>query len=361
MEWSQPTPNLGRNEIILVIRMQIFHSDNHRKHDFGLPDSRPANYDSNYENLGRVDSILQALKTEPWAEFLPPQDFGLEPILQVHTPRYLDFLNGAYQSWKCQSQQPGMAFVPYKPGFDPQTVRFEQIPDQDGFFMTDMYVPFNEHTFSAAISSAQCGLSAAQNIVTHKGTSFGLCRPPGHHSGAEVCGGFCYLNNAAIAAQWLSHLGKVALLDIDYHAGNGTQSIFYERPDVFTISLHADPAWEYPSYSGYTDETGTGAGEGFHRNFPLPHRTGDQLYLQTLEQAISLIQDYSPAFLVVSAGFDTFLGDPLGDFEITRNGFAEIGQRISNLQLPSAILLEGGYKTDELGYNVASFLRPFVV
>jgi acetoin utilization deacetylase AcuC-like enzyme len=340
--------------------MQIFHSEKHRGHAFGLPDERPENYDSNYENPGRVDAILQALKTQPWAEILPPRDFGLEPILQVHTPAYLDYLEDAHRDWKDLSPQPGVAYVPYKAGFDPQAVRFDTIPDQDGFFMTDMYVPFNEHTFPAALASAWCALSAAQSVVSSNAVAFGLCRPPGHHSGVEVCGGFCYLNNAAIAARWLSRLGRVAILDIDYHAGNGTQSIFYDRPEVLTLSLHADPAWEYPSYAGFAHETGAGAGKGFHHNFPLPHRTDDVLYLQTLEQALELIRQYSPACLVVSAGFDTYQGDPLGDFEITRSGFSKIGQRISSLQLPSVLLLEGGYKTDELGYNVVSFLEPFV-
>jgi len=339
--------------------MQIFYSEKHRGHAFGLPGSRPEDYDSNFENPGRVDSILQALKTEIWAEIRPPHDLGLEPILQVHTTRYLDYLKNAYQNWKEFSHQPEMAYVPYRPGFDPATVQFDRLPDQDGFFMTDLYVPFNAHTYPAAISSAQCALSAAQTIATQKTNAFALCRPPGHHAGQEICGGFCYLNNAAISAHWLSRLGKVTILDIDYHAGNGTQAIFYDRADVLTISLHADPAWEYPSYAGFADETGSGRGIGFHHNFPLPHRTDDELYTQTLEQALQLVNGFSPDFLVVSAGFDAAQGDPLGDFQITRSGFSTIGKMISDLHLPTAIILEGGYKTDELGNNVVALLKSF--
>jgi acetoin utilization deacetylase AcuC-like enzyme len=339
--------------------MKIYYSDKHKGHAFGLPDSRPADYDSNYEHPGRVDSILKALKSTSWAEILPPDDFGLEPILQVHTARYLDYLKDAYKQWMKFSVEKDMAFIPYKPGFKPTSTRFDKVPDQDGFFMTDMYVPVNEHTYPAAIAAANCALSASRIIATQKGVAFALCRPPGHHAGVEICGGFCYLNNAAIAAQWLSSHGKVAILDIDYHTGNGTQSIFYERADVLTISLHADPVWEYPSFAGFAHETGSGAGKGFHHNFPLPHQTDDSLYLKTLDKALQLIITYSPNFLVVSAGFDTFKGDPLGDFTLSRNGFPRIGGAISTLQIPTVIMLEGGYKTDELGDNVVAFLGSF--
>ena len=339
--------------------MQIYSSDKHKKHAFGLPDSRPVDYDSNYEHPGRIDSILNALNLTNWAAILPPNDFGLDPILQVHPTRYLDYFKDAYNQWKEFSMEKDMAFIPYKPGFKPASTRFDKVPDQDGFFMTDMFVPVNLHTYPAAIAAVNCALSASQTIATKKGVAFALCRPPGHHAGPEICGGFCYLNNAAIAAHWLSSQGKTAILDIDYHAGNGTQTIFYERADVLTISLHADPAWEYPSFAGFAHETGSGAGKGFHHNIPLPHQTDDVLYLETLDKALQIIDANSPNFLVVSAGFDTCNGDPLGDFAISRNGFSCIGEAISTLQIPTAILLEGGYKTDELGDNVVAFLEPF--
>ncbi|MFH2039222.1 MAG: histone deacetylase family protein, partial [Chloroflexota bacterium] len=221
-------------------------------------------------------------------------------------------------------------------------------------------VPINAFTYNAAKTSAHCALSAAQTVSVNGGASFAISRPPGHHAGPEICGGFCYLNNAAIAAQWLSKRGKVAILDIDYHAGNGTQAIFYKRADVLTISLHADPTWEYPLYAGYAHEIGVGPGEGYHRNFPLPHQTGDDHYQQVLNQALKLVSNFSPDFLVVSAGFDTYDGDPLGDFKITREGYSIFGKMISELTLPTTIILEGGYKIDELGNNVVAFLTPFV-
>ncbi|MBL8063007.1 MAG: histone deacetylase family protein, partial [Anaerolineales bacterium] len=164
---------------------------------------------------------------------------------------------------------------------------------------------------------------------------------------------------AAVAANWLSAKSKVALLDIDYHAGNGTQDIFYERGDVLTISIHGDPDFEYPHYIGFADETGTGAGSGFHRNFPLPQDTGDAGYLVALENALEMIRGFAPDILVLSTGMDTFDGDPLGTFHVTRDGFKEIGKRIAGLNLPMSIIMEGGYANEALGENVRILLENF--
>jgi len=339
--------------------MKIFYSNTHKGHSFGHHQVKPDDTGGYFEVPQRVDSILSSLKFTDWAEIFSPYEFGEEPILQIHSSKYLEYLKHAYDKWKIFSTEPGMAFIPYTPGHDTQAIGFVEIPDQDGFFMTDMNVPINPNTYKAAIKSAHCALSAAQTVSLHNGAAFAICRPPGHHAGPEICGGFCYLNNAAIAAQWLSNHGKVAILDIDYHAGNGTQAIFYERSDVLTISLHADPVWEYPSFAGFANEIGSGPGQGYHRNFPLPHQTGNDLYQQTLGQALQLLIKFSPKFLVVSAGFDTYAGDPLSDFKITRDGYSILGEMISDLKLPTAIILEGGYKIDELGKNVVAFLESF--
>jgi acetoin utilization deacetylase AcuC-like enzyme len=339
--------------------MIIFHSETHKEHSIGIPKWAPSDFDAHLECPERVESILSALQETNWAEIESPADFGLEPILQVHTLKYLEYLRNAYHIWKNYTWEDGLVSIPYTPGIDPVTALSGNFLDQDGFFMTDLRVPITPGTYVAALSASQCALSAAEAISSKQQVAFALCRPPGHHSGAEICGGYCYLNNAAIAAQWLSRLGKVAILDIDFHAGNGTQSIFYDRSDVLTISLHADPAREYPKYSGYAQETGTGIGLGFHHNFPLPPNTNDGLYCQVLDQALSLLNDFSPAFLVVSAGLDTYFDDPLSDLQITRNGFSSFGKRISDLHLPTAIILEGGYNTKELGNNVVALLQPF--
>jgi acetoin utilization deacetylase AcuC-like enzyme len=226
--------------------------------------------------------------------------------------------------------------------------------------MSDLSAPILEGTYRATLGSVNCALSGAEAIQRGERAAFALCRPPGHHAGKSNCGGYCYLNNAAVAANWLSDTGKVAILDIDYHAGNGTQDIFYERGDVLTLSIHAAPDFEYPSYNGYADETGAGQGAGLHRNFPLPAGTDDTHYLSALDEALDLIQSFSPVFLVISAGMDLYAGDPLGTFKISRDGIWEIGTRIASLRLPTLIVMEGGYHNDALGENIAALLEKFV-
>ncbi|MBI3163036.1 MAG: histone deacetylase family protein [Chloroflexi bacterium] len=216
-----------------------------------------------------------------------------------------------------------------------------------------------EATYKASLASANCALSAAKTVISEQSSVFALCRPPGHHAGKDYAAGYCFINNTSVAANWLSKKGKVALLDIDYHAGNGTQDIFYERDDVLTISIHGDPDYEYPHYIGFADETGAGAGFGFHKNFPLPKGTDDKGYLSALDEALEMIRNFAPNYLVLSTGMDTFDGDPLGKFHVTREGFAEIGKRIAGLKLPTAIIMEGGYANEALGMNVVTLLENF--
>jgi acetoin utilization deacetylase AcuC-like enzyme len=203
-------------------------------------------------------------------------------------------------------------------------------------------------------------LNTAEAVANGERSAFALCRPPGHHAGKDYAGGYCFINNAAVAANWLAAKGRVALLDVDYHCGNGTQDIFYDRADVLTISLHADPNFEYPHFAGYAEETGSGAGLGFHRNFPLEKGTDDVHYLSALEGALGLIRSFAPAYLVVSAGMDIYAADPLGTIQVTTEGIGEVGKRISALGLPTVILMEGGYNNEALGRNIVAFLSTFV-
>ncbi len=193
-------------------------------------------------------------------------------------------------------------------------------------------------------------------------SAFALCRPPGHHAGKDYAGGYCYINNASVAANLLSSQGTVALLDVDNHCGNGTQDIFYERDDVLTISIHADPNFEYPHYAGFASETGTGAGQGYHRNFPLEPSAGtdDARYLSALGEALGLIREFAPGYLVVSAGMDIYADDPLGTIKVTTEGIGKIGKRIYALDLPTVIVMEGGYNNEALGRNIIAFLSAFV-
>jgi acetoin utilization deacetylase AcuC-like enzyme len=188
---------------------------------------------------------------------------------------------------------------------------------------------------------------------------YALCRPPGHHAGPDFFGGYCYLNNAAIAAQALrAESGqRVAILDIDYHHGNGTQAIFYADPDVWYGSIHVDPAVDYPFYAGYTDEIGAGAGRDTNYNLPLPPRIGEGQYLSALDLLFARLVASGPQWLIVSAGFDTYVDDPIGTFQVTTNGFHEIGRRLGELAIPTLVVQEGGYCTADLGRNAVAFLR----
>lgn len=344
--------------------MKIFYSEEHRKHfpPFEVFDGgKRVPY---FENPDRMDRILTALKKTVWAEFIEPTDFGLDPIIAVHDKDYINFLASAWTEWL--DSDPEVAASPKQNAFLPATFALRRTPrvpstllGKAGYYMMDLSACIVEGTYSAALASANCALGAAEFSFSNQRSAFGLCRPPGHHAGKDYAGGYCFINNASVAANWLSSKGKVALLDIDYHSGNGTQDIFYERSDVLTISIHGDPDYEYPHYIGFADETGAGAGLGFHKNFPLPKDTDDMGYLSALNEALSMIKNFAPAYLVLSTGMDTFDGDPLGKFHVTQNGFKEIGQRIASLSLPAAIIMEGGYANEALGTNLVTLLENF--
>jgi acetoin utilization deacetylase AcuC-like enzyme len=223
--------------------------------------------------------------------------------------------------------------------------------------MMDLSACIVAGTYQAALASANCALSAAQAVAEgSERSAFGLCRPPGHHAGRDYAGGYCFINNAAVVANWLASKGTVAILDVDYHCGNGTQDIFYERADVLTISIHADPDYEYPSYIGYEDERGLNQGLGYHHNLPLPAGTGDDAYVEVLGRALQRIREFKPAYLVVSAGMDIYADDPLGKIKVTTAGIGKIGAQIASLEIPTVVIMEGGYNNDALGRNMLAFL-----
>lgn len=316
------------------------------------------------ENADRMERILNALEKTDWAELTPPADFGLDPLLAVHDRDYLAFLESAWREWLILD--PEVAASPEQNTFLPATFALRRNPrvpstllGKAGYYIMDLSACIVEGTYEAVLSSANCALSAAKSVISEQSSAFALCRPPGHHAGKDYAAGYCFVNNSSVVANWLSSKGRVAILDIDYHAGNGTQDIFYERNDVLTISIHGDPDFEYPHFIGYADETGAGVGLGFHRNFPLPKGTGDEGYLSALDEALKLIRDFAPNYLVVPTGMDTFDGDPLGTFKVSRNGFAEIGKRIAALNLPTVIIMEGGYANAALGENIVTLLENF--
>jgi len=337
--------------------MKVFYSEAHRKHypPFEVFDGGVrVPY---LENPDRMDRILSALRDTNWAEILEPADFGLAPIFAVQDKTYLDFLASAWTEWLDSDPEDPSTLIPATFALR----RTPQIPKsilgRAGYYIMDLSACIVEGTYQAVLASVNCALSAAQAVVeSSEHSAFGLCRPPGHHAGKDYAGGYCFVNNASVTANWLSSRGRVAILDVDYHAGNGTQDIFYERDDVLTISIHADPDFEYPNFIGFADERGRGYGLGFHRNFPLPRGTDDAGYLSTLEQALTLIREFKPAYLVVSVGMDIYAEDPLGMIKVTTEGICEIGKRIASLDLPSVIVMEGGYANEALGRNILAFL-----
>lgn len=339
--------------------MKVYYSETHRKHEPPFEIFDGGLRVPYLENTDRMGRILHALRDAHWAEILEPRDFGLEPIYAVHDKEYLDFLGSAWTEWLASDAKDKSTLLPSTFALRRYTPKPASLLGRAGYYMMDLSACIVEGTYEASLASVNSALSAAEAVSNGERAAFALCRPPGHHAGKDYAGGYCFINNASVAANWLSADGKVALLDIDYHCGNGTQDIFYDRSDVLTISIHADPNVEYPYYAGYANQTGVGLGEGFHRNFPLEKGTDDARYLSALDEALSLIRSFAPKYLVVSAGMDIYADDPLGTIKVTTDGIGKIGKRISALDLPTVIVMEGGYNNDALGKNMISYLGEF--
>jgi acetoin utilization deacetylase AcuC-like enzyme len=307
------------------------------------------------EHPGRPHSMLTAIgATEA------PRDQGEAPLLRVHPRDYLDFLKRAFADWR-EAGRPGDAAGYVWPVVRRRPLRLERIDARLGRYSMDGGTPVAEGTWDSAYWSVQTGLAALDAVLAGERTAFALCRPPGHHAGADYMGGYCYLNTAAVAAEAAIAAGRsrVAILDIDYHHGNGTQDIFYDRGDVLFVSIHADPATDYPFYWGHADEIGDGAGEGATLNLPLPRGTDMVAFGAALDTALARIAVFTPDLLLCSYGADTFAGDPISFFRIETEDYPLIARRIAALGLPTAILMEGGYAVDALGDNVAAFLSGF--
>ena len=304
------------------------------------------------EKQSRVDALLNAIgSTEA------PQDLGLDPLLRVHTLEYIGFLRSAHDQWRAAGRE-GDAFPYTFPVVQRRPLALQRIDALLGQYSFDTSTPIAESTWDAAYWSAQTALAAAEAVLAGERTAFALCRPPGHHCGADYLGGYSYLSNAAIAAEHAVSSGRkrVAILDVDYHHGNGTQDIFYKRADVLYVSIHADPVMDYPYYWGHADETGSGAGEGATLNLPLPRGTIWSAYEPALIGALERIGQHDPDLLILSYGADTYENDPISHFKLKTSDYAPLARRIASLGLPSVVVMEGGYAVDVLGANVAEFL-----
>lgn len=339
--------------------MKTVYSERHKQHNTdqvqveGHPfvtEETPARAEILLAAAGRLGAVIA------------PSDHGLEPILAVHDADYVGFLRSAYA--EIAALHPGAApepvftwtFATRHTGRKPRSVR-----GLLGWYAFGWGSPILEGTWPAAYWSAQCALTAADLVRGGERTAYALCRPPGHHAGRDLYGGFCYLNNAAIAARYLQP-GRIAILDVDYHHGNGTQAIFYADPSVLYCSLHAHPDDDYPYYWGEAGERGEGPGVGLNRNWPLAQGTDDAGYLAALDEALAAIGGFGPDALVVSAGFDIAAGDPAGGFSVTAGGLGEIGRRIAGLRAegtPIVLVQEGGYRLETLERDATAFLGAF--
>jgi acetoin utilization deacetylase AcuC-like enzyme len=310
-----------------------------------------------YEAPGRFDAIRVALEVAGGFTFEEPPKPSDEVLAGVHHPAYVVYLREAsVEARKARdpaAKQLWPTVFPFGP--NPRATGTRALRGQYCF---DTYTPILPGTYSAALGGANAAARAADILA--EGTErvvYVLTRPPGHHAEADRCGGYCYFNNAAVAAERLSKHGKVAILDLDIHHGNGTQHIFYARADVFTASVHCDPAELYPYFSGFADETGTGAGLGANLNHPLPHGTGAKEYRAALAAALDAVSTFKPAFLVLSFGADTHEADPIGGFKLPTKFFAEIGAAVPELNLPTVVVQEGGYNLATLGECVTEMLK----
>ncbi len=348
--------------------MRVVYSPAHLAHDVVtetvLGTVIPAN-----EVAERAERIRTTLEADGGFAIEAPTEHGTDPILAVHDAGLLRYLAEAWPAARSQGVGRPFLIADTYPSFR----MFEGIsPDvvasrpetgfaggRAGWWGLDTANPLVAGTYRAALAAVDVALTAADLVLGGERAAYGLCRPPGHHAARSMAGGYCFLNNAAIAAEAITRATgeRVAILDVDYHHGNGTQQIFWRRGDVLYVSLHADPARQYPFFLGYADETGEGDGAGANLNLPLPAGTDDEAYLAALDRALAAIADTPGDVIVVSLGFDTYGNDPIGDFALTTAVYHECGRRVAALGRRLVILQEGGYHRPSLGANARAWLR----
>ena len=307
----------------------------------------------------RATNIAGQLRAADLGRVIPPCAHGLDALTRVHSSDLIEFLATAAEQWAASGRPlPALPHTWPRTGYTDE--RRARAPGRRiGYFAADTCTPITEGTWAAARSAADCALTAAALLAAGEaeGLAFALCRPPGHHAGRGYFGGYCYLNNAALAADLLAEKGMTAILDIDYHHGNGTQDIFWERPDVVYVSIHADPDHEYPFYSGYRHETGGGPGAGATRNYPLALGAAPGEWLGAFRDAVRFVASLAPEHQVVSLGTDTAAGDPIGTFRLTTTEFTLIGSAVASLGIPVLYVLEGGYQPGHIAGHILRVLQ----
>ena len=341
----------------------VFASDRHRLHD-PEQEIEASAFQPPFEHPHRAEAIHAALVADDrFAVTEPAASSDTAAIEAVHDPGLVRFLATAWSEYQ-RDVHPAHDVVPdvfalpgLRDGMAPATEP-ARVGARLGWWCFETTTPLTAGTYEAARSAVDCALAATDAVLGGERLAYGLCRPPGHHATTSLYGGYCFFNNAAIAAAHAVAAtgGRVAVLDVDYHHGNGTQQIFYGRDDVVFVSLHGDPTRAYPYHTGYADETGAGRGRGSTCNIPLPAGTDDEAYLASLERALAVVEAVDPALVVVSLGVDTYVGDPMCDLDVTTAGFARVGAAIAALGRPLVAVQEGGYADDALGANVRAVL-----
>ena len=338
--------------------MKTVYSEQHARHDPQTFFMRGSRQPRSAEQPERATLLLAAARAAGH-DVLAPKSCGAAPAAAVHTPEYLDFLQTASREW---AKLPG-ASEEVIPNVHPAryAATYPKIlVGRAGWHQADLACPIGPHTWEAALAATEVAVTAADLVLEGERQAYALCRPPGHHAYADMAGGFCFLNNTAIAAERLrARHPRVAILDVDVHHGNGTQGIFWERADVLTVSIHADPNFYYPYFWGHAHETGAGAGVGFNLNLPQPLGAPDAPWLAAGDTAIARIRDFAPTALVVALGLDASESDPLQGLKITGAGFNAMARKIATLGLPTVLVQEGGYLGDDLGRNLVQFLSGF--
>ena len=334
----------------------VFHEDQRRHYPRtfivnGAPQPNP-------EVPERIDALLNAALGGGHTA-VAPDDHGLGPVAAVHSAEYVEFLQHIHERWRriegaSEEVVPNIHPDRRGAGYPRSAV------GQAGYHMADTACPIAAETWGSIRASADSAVEAARLVLSGEPAAYALCRPPGHHAFRDLAGGFCYFNNTAIATQVLREaLGRVAILDVDLHHGNGTQGIFYHRADVLTVSIHADPVRFYPFFWGHAQERGTGPGLGHNLNLPLPRGSDDPADGPALEAARTPIRADAPHPRLVAHGLDAYEGDPFGGLRVSTGGFARMAGAIAGLGLPSLLVQEGGYLCDDQGANLAAFLGAF--
>ena len=346
--------------------MLILHNPVHDKHS-GRQEMFRGKLVPCHETPARLEYVLDALRQRSIGELRAPSAPDMELIKRVHTPRYVDFLASAWNEWI--ALDPANANLDVLPSIWPvrgfrHDIEPTNFAARVGLFSFDSGCPLTAGTWEAATAGAACAIDAARAVSQGQGlhAAMALTRPPGHHAGADFFGGYCFLNNAALAAQALREAGaqRVAVLDVDYHHGNGTQSIFYDRGDVLTVSVHGDPTTEYPFYLGYPDERGEGDGQGCNLNLPLPAGSDFDAWTVALQQGLDTVRAFKADALVIALGVDTYEGDPISKFKLKSADYLQVGRLLAGLGLPAVFTMEGGYAVADVGVNVANVLEGYL-